>query len=237
MPPSPRSSGPLPPRAGGDPPGRRSRSACSGSRRASSPCATGAMRWRCRPPATTSAWTTATAVRTPEGWAPTARCRTCPMSRSRPIVAGVHRPILAELARRGSPFRGALYAGLILTADGPVLLECNARLGDPETQVIAASPGRAPRAAAAGRRPAGARRGGREPRLGRAGAPARPAGGGGRDRPGQRRLPGGGRASATRSRGFGPMTSGTLGGPGLVFHSGTASVRRRPASGRAGAAS
>jgi phosphoribosylamine--glycine ligase len=52
------------------------------------------------------------------------------------IVARIHRPILAELARRGSPFRGALYAGLILTADGPVLLECNARFGDPEIQVI-----------------------------------------------------------------------------------------------------
>ena len=48
----------------------------------------------------------------------------------------VHRPILAELARRGTPFRGALYAGLMLTADGPVLLECNARFGDPETQAI-----------------------------------------------------------------------------------------------------
>lgn len=47
-----------------------------------------------------------------------------------------HRPILAELARRGTPFRGALYAGLMLTPDGPVLLECNARFGDPETQVI-----------------------------------------------------------------------------------------------------
>jgi phosphoribosylamine--glycine ligase len=47
-----------------------------------------------------------------------------------------HRPILAELAKRGTPFRGALYAGLMLTADGPVLLECNARFGDPETQVI-----------------------------------------------------------------------------------------------------
>ena len=47
-----------------------------------------------------------------------------------------HRPILAELARRGTPFRGALYAGLMLTADGPMLLECNARFGDPETQVI-----------------------------------------------------------------------------------------------------
>ena len=52
------------------------------------------------------------------------------------IVAGVHLPLLAELARRGSPFRGALYAGLILTTDGPVLLECNARFGDPETQVV-----------------------------------------------------------------------------------------------------
>lgn len=52
------------------------------------------------------------------------------------IVGSVHRPILAELARRGTPFRGFLYAGLILTDAGPVLLECNARLGDPEAQAI-----------------------------------------------------------------------------------------------------
>ncbi|GIW20330.1 MAG: hypothetical protein KatS3mg065_0626 [Chloroflexota bacterium] len=52
------------------------------------------------------------------------------------ILETVHRPILAELARRGTPFCGALYAGLILTADGPALLECNARFGDPEAQVI-----------------------------------------------------------------------------------------------------
>jgi phosphoribosylamine--glycine ligase len=52
------------------------------------------------------------------------------------LVASVHRPILAELARRGTRFRGFLYAGLILTDHGPVLLECNARLGDPEAQVI-----------------------------------------------------------------------------------------------------
>jgi phosphoribosylamine--glycine ligase len=52
------------------------------------------------------------------------------------ILETVHRPILAELARRGSPFIGFLYAGLMLTDDGPALLECNARLGDPEAQVI-----------------------------------------------------------------------------------------------------
>ena len=50
------------------------------------------------------------------------------------LLDAFHRPILAELARRGTPFRGALYAGLMLTVDGPVLLECNARFGDPETQ-------------------------------------------------------------------------------------------------------
>ncbi len=52
------------------------------------------------------------------------------------LLEHFHRPILAELARRGTPFRGALYAGLMLTPDGPVLLECNARFGDPETQAI-----------------------------------------------------------------------------------------------------
>ena len=52
------------------------------------------------------------------------------------ILATVHRPLLAELAKRGTPFVGFLYAGLMLTDDGPALLECNARLGDPEAQVI-----------------------------------------------------------------------------------------------------
>jgi phosphoribosylamine--glycine ligase len=52
------------------------------------------------------------------------------------LLDAFHRPILAELARRSTPFRGALYAGLMLTPGGPVLLECNARFGDPETQAI-----------------------------------------------------------------------------------------------------
>jgi phosphoribosylamine---glycine ligase len=52
------------------------------------------------------------------------------------LLDRIHRPLLAELAKRGAPFRGALYAGLMLTPDGPALLECNARFGDPEAQVI-----------------------------------------------------------------------------------------------------
>ena len=52
------------------------------------------------------------------------------------LTAEVFEPVLATLAARGTPFRGLLYAGLVLTADGPKLLEFNARFGDPETQVI-----------------------------------------------------------------------------------------------------
>jgi phosphoribosylamine---glycine ligase len=52
------------------------------------------------------------------------------------LVDAVHRPVIAELARRGTPFVGCLFAGVILTDDGPKVLEFNARFGDPETQVL-----------------------------------------------------------------------------------------------------
>src|SRR5262245_27843527 len=52
------------------------------------------------------------------------------------LVDEVHRPVLGELARRGSPFVGLLYAGLMLTEDGPKVLEFNCRFGDPETQAV-----------------------------------------------------------------------------------------------------
>lgn len=52
------------------------------------------------------------------------------------LVDVVHRPVIAEMARRGTPFHGVLYAGLMMTADGPRVLEFNVRFGDPETQAL-----------------------------------------------------------------------------------------------------
>src|SRR5581483_6261911 len=52
------------------------------------------------------------------------------------LVEAIHQPVVDELARRGTPFVGCLFAGLMLTAAGPRVLEFNARFGDPETQVL-----------------------------------------------------------------------------------------------------
>ena len=55
---------------------------------------------------------------------------------SEEVEMTIMRPVLTSLARRGSPYRGVLYAGLMLTTAGPKVLEFNCRLGDPETQVV-----------------------------------------------------------------------------------------------------
>jgi len=52
------------------------------------------------------------------------------------LALAVHQPIVDEMKRRGTPFHGVLYAGLMMTADGPKVLEYNARFGDPETQAV-----------------------------------------------------------------------------------------------------
>jgi phosphoribosylamine--glycine ligase len=52
------------------------------------------------------------------------------------LVETIHRPVVEELAERGTPFIGCLYAGLMLTPDGPRVLEFNCRFGDPETQTL-----------------------------------------------------------------------------------------------------
>lgn len=63
----------------------------------------------------------------PEGWTPELEDR---------VMQDIVYPTLKEMARLGSPFRGVLFCGLMLTPDGPKVIEFNARFGDPETQVV-----------------------------------------------------------------------------------------------------
>lgn len=52
------------------------------------------------------------------------------------VMDTILKPVVKAMAQEGKPYRGVLYAGLMITAEGPKVLEFNARFGDPETQVI-----------------------------------------------------------------------------------------------------
>ena len=52
------------------------------------------------------------------------------------IARAVHQPVVDALRRRGTPYHGVLYAGLMMTSEGPKVLEFNCRFGDPETQAV-----------------------------------------------------------------------------------------------------
>ncbi|MBA2793332.1 MAG: phosphoribosylamine--glycine ligase [Thermoleophilaceae bacterium] len=52
------------------------------------------------------------------------------------LAKAVHQPVVDEMRRRGTPYHGVLYAGLMMTSDGPKVLEYNCRFGDPETQAV-----------------------------------------------------------------------------------------------------
>ena len=60
----------------------------------------------------------------------------CPAEMLERIVAEVIEPLVKQMAGSGTPFVGALYAGLALTSEGPKVIEFNARFGDPETQAL-----------------------------------------------------------------------------------------------------
>ncbi len=52
------------------------------------------------------------------------------------LARAVHQPVIDEMSRRGTPYHGVLYAGLMITEAGPKVLEFNCRFGDPETQAV-----------------------------------------------------------------------------------------------------
>ncbi len=56
--------------------------------------------------------------------------------RAKALARAVHQPVIDEMSRRGTPYHGVLYAGLMITEAGPKVLEFNCRFGDPETQAV-----------------------------------------------------------------------------------------------------
>ena len=102
---------------------------CSCSATARTPC-----RW-C-PRRTSSASATAIPARTPAVWGPTRRCRTWTGRRWTPSWTRPSAHWSRSCAAAGIDYRGVLYAGLMLTAAGPKVIEYNVRFGDPEAEVV-----------------------------------------------------------------------------------------------------
>ena len=99
-------------------------------------CATvgGPSRWP--RPGTSSALSTATGAPTRGAWAATRRRRRWTTDLVGRVMDQAVEPVVAALLRRGIDFRGVLYAGIMVTDDGPAVLEFNVRFGDPEAQVV-----------------------------------------------------------------------------------------------------
>ena len=120
-------------------------------------CATASARSRWRRRRTTSGSSTATRARTPAGWAATRPCPASTREHAEALARAVHQPIVDELRRRGTPFHGVLYAGLMMTAGRPEGARVQLPLRRPRDAGGAAAPALRParrcsrRAAAPGR--------------------------------------------------------------------------------------
>ena len=85
---------------------------------------------------TTNVLTMATRALTLAGWVPMRQFLTCHRAWLTQRLRPLSKPVLEGMIKEGRPYLGVLYAGLILTVDGPKVIEFNSRFGDPETQII-----------------------------------------------------------------------------------------------------